>query len=160
MNCARRQATQALGKRIVRRALQTAQQDVAGGIAPQLTVRARAMGLYTDEARVRQRRGVVCDTNVLVAALVAEGLCRDLVKRRLPAHDLFTSKALLDELTETLRRKFGVEPRDIPFLKAYRERAELVAPAKLEQPVCRDPDDDVVLAVAAVAESTLHSLGR
>ena len=96
---------------------------------------------------------VVCDTNVLVAALVAEGLCRDLVKRRLPAHDLFTSKAMLDELTETLRRKFGVAPRDIPFLKAYRERAELVAPAKLEQPVCRDPDDDVVLATAVAAKA-------
>lgn len=35
-------------------------------------------------------------------------------------------------------------PRDIPFLKEL-ERAELVAPAKLEQPVCRDPDDDMVL---------------
>jgi putative PIN family toxin of toxin-antitoxin system len=96
---------------------------------------------------------IVCDTNVLVAALVAEGLCRDIVKRRLSAHDLFTSKGLLDELVKTLRRKFQVEARDVPFLKAYRERAELVKPEKLKRPVCRDPDDDLVLATAVAAKA-------
>lgn len=96
---------------------------------------------------------VVCDTNVLVAALVAEGLCRDIVKRRLPAHDLFTSKGLLDELVATLRRKFQVEARDVPFLKAYRERAGLVKPEKFKRPVCRDPDDDLVLATAVAAKA-------
>jgi putative PIN family toxin of toxin-antitoxin system len=96
---------------------------------------------------------VVCDTNVLVAALVAEGLCRDIVKRRLPAQDLSTSKGLLDELVKTLRRTFRVEPRDVPFLKAYRERAGLVTPAKLERPVCRDPDDNLVLATAVAAKT-------
>jgi putative PIN family toxin of toxin-antitoxin system len=96
---------------------------------------------------------VVCDTNVLVAALVADGLCRDIVKRRLPLHDLFTSKGLIEELAGTLRRKFQVAPRDIPFLKAYRERAELVRPARLERPVCRDPDDDLVIATAVAAKA-------
>ena len=96
---------------------------------------------------------VVCDTNVLIAALVAEGLCRDIVKRRLPAHDLFTSKGLLDELGETLRRKFQVDPREVPFLKAYRARADLVNPEKLKRPVCRDPDDDLVLATAVAAKA-------
>lgn len=96
---------------------------------------------------------IVCDTNVLVAALVAEGLCRDIVKRRLDAHDLFASQGLLDELVETLRGKFGVEPRDIPFLKAYQERAVLVKAEKLKRPVCRDPDDDLVLATAVAAKA-------
>lgn len=96
---------------------------------------------------------IVCDTNVLIAALVAEGLCRDIVKRRLSAHELFVSKGLLDELVATLRRKFGVEPRDIPFLKTYRERAVLVKPEKLKRQVCRDPDDDLVLATAVAAKA-------
>jgi len=94
---------------------------------------------------------IVCDTNVLVAALVAEGLCRDIVKRRLPDHDLFTSVGLLAELRQTLQRKFGVAPRDVPFLKAYRERAALVRPARLKRQICRDPDDDLVLATAVAA---------
>ena len=96
---------------------------------------------------------IVCDTNVLVAALVAEGLCRDIVKRRLPAHDLFTSVGLLAELTRTLQRKFGVAPRDVPFLKTYRERAALVRPARLKRRICRDPDDDLVLATAVAAQA-------
>jgi putative PIN family toxin of toxin-antitoxin system len=96
---------------------------------------------------------IVCDTNVLVAALVADGLCRDIVKRRLPLHDLFTSKGLFDELVETLRRKFRVEPREVPFLRAYQERAELVKPEMLKRAVCRDPDDDLVLATAVTAKA-------
>ena len=96
---------------------------------------------------------IVCDTNVLVAALVADGLCRDIVKRRLPLHGLFTSKGLLDELVATLRRKFRVAPGDVPFLHAYRERVEIVHPEKLKRAVCRDPDDDLVLATAATANA-------
>lgn len=96
---------------------------------------------------------IVCDTNVLIAALVAEGLCRDIVKRRLVAHELFVSKGLLDELAGTLRRKFRVEARDIPFLKSYRERAVLVKPQELRRRVCRDPDDDLVLATAVAAKA-------
>ena len=94
---------------------------------------------------------VFCDTNVLIAALVADGLCRDIVKRRLPLVDLFTSLALLKELESTLRTKFRVDPADLPLLAAYQERASLVKPAKLSRAVCRDPDDDVVLATAKAA---------
>lgn len=96
---------------------------------------------------------VVCDTNVLVAALVADGLCRDIVKRRLPLVDLFTSAALLKELETTLRVKFRADPDDLPLLAAYRARASLVRPARLAQAVCRDPDDDVVLATARTAKA-------
>ena len=96
---------------------------------------------------------VVCDTNVLVAALVADGLCRDIVKRRLPQVELFTSNALLKELAATLRIKFGADPDDLPLLAAYRARATIVRPAKLAQGVCRDPDDDVVLATASAAKA-------
>ncbi len=96
---------------------------------------------------------IVCDTNVLIAALVANGLCRDIVKRRLPLHDLFTSKELLGELEDTLRRKFRAEPRDVPFVKAYGARAALVTPSKLRRRVCRDPDDDLVLATAMAANA-------
>lgn len=96
---------------------------------------------------------IVCDTNVLIAALAADGLCRDIVKRRLPQHALFTSKGLLDELARTLRRKFRVDPKEIAFLLTYQERATLVKPDKFKQAVCRDPDDDLVLATAVAAEA-------
>ena len=102
---------------------------------------------------------VVCDTNVFVAGLVAEGLCRDIVKRRLPTLELFSSPALLDELANKLREKFGLEPDDLPILAAYRQQVVMVRPALLPKPVCRDPDDDQVLAAAIAAQADLILTG-
>ena len=96
---------------------------------------------------------VVCDTNVLIAALVADGLCRDIVKRRLPRVDLFVSVELLRELDRTLRRMFRTTPATLPFLKVYRDRAQLVTLDRLPAPVCRDPDHDVVIATAIAARA-------
>ena len=94
---------------------------------------------------------LVCDTNVLVAALVADGLCRDIVKRRLPRMALYTSRELLDELDSVLRVKFRADLATLPFLRMYRERVILVEPVQLKKRVCRDPDDDVVLGTAKAA---------
>jgi uncharacterized protein len=102
---------------------------------------------------------VVCDTNVLVAGMVADGLCRDLVKRRLLRVDLITSPALLEELARTLRRKFDTDPADVPLLKAYRKRATLVRPKPLPKPVCRDRDDDKVLATAIAGQADVILTG-
>ncbi len=102
---------------------------------------------------------LVCDTNVLIAGMAADGLCRDIVKRRLPKHELFTSKALLAELNEKLRDKFGIDPDSLPFITAYRDRATIIRPAALPASVCRDPDDDEVLAVAVSAKAATFITG-
>ena len=102
---------------------------------------------------------VVCDTNVLIAGLVADGLCRDIVKRRLPTQELFVSRILLAELDDKLREKFEIEPNDVPLLAAYRERASLVKPAVLPKPICRDSDDDAVLATAVAANADVIVTG-
>lgn len=102
---------------------------------------------------------MVCDTNVLIAALVADGLCRDIVKRRLPGCELFTSRTLLDELAEKLREKFGFEPKDLPLLKAYEEAAAILKPHRLPKPACRDPIDDEVLATALAAHADVILTG-
>jgi putative PIN family toxin of toxin-antitoxin system len=102
---------------------------------------------------------LVVDTNVLVAGLVADGLCRDILKRRLPACELFTSRALLDELAEKLKKKFSLDPGDLPLLKIYAEEATVVKPKPLAKPVCRDSDDDEVLATAIAAEAEIILTG-
>lgn len=91
---------------------------------------------------------LVLDTNILVAAIAADGLCRDLVRRRVLGHALITSEYLLAEFLEVMARKFNLSAGDIPLFAAYRDRAELVSPAPLAMPVCADPDDDNVLAAA------------
>lgn len=102
---------------------------------------------------------IVLDTNVLVAALVAEGLCREVVHRVVRMRSVATSPPLLDELDATLRRKFTVTPATAAFLKAFRQLVRVVEPAPLTEAVCRDPDDDLVLATAVAAGANLIVTG-
>lgn len=96
---------------------------------------------------------LVLDTNVLIAAVAADGLCRDLVRLRLRPHTIVTSARLLKELERTLVRKFSIEPESLPLLKALRDAAEIAVPAPLGERVSRDKDDDVVLATAVAGEA-------
>jgi putative PIN family toxin of toxin-antitoxin system len=102
---------------------------------------------------------LVVDTNVLVAGLATEGLCRDILKRRLPACELFTSRALLAELAETLRDKFGLDPDGLPLLRIYEDEATVLKPLRLSKPICRDADDDEVLATALAARAEIILTG-
>ena len=102
---------------------------------------------------------VVLDTNVLVAALVAEGLCREVVHRAVRMRVLATSTDLLGELDTTLERKFRITPATTAFLNAMRQQIRLVEPQKLPKPVCRDRDDDLVLATAVAARADVIVTG-
>ena len=97
---------------------------------------------------------VVLDTNVVVAALVAEGLCREVLHRSVRLRVLASSRPLMDELEATLKRKFRITPAAAAFLTAFTQQVALVDPKPLPKPVCRDPDDDLVLATAVGAEAT------
>jgi putative PIN family toxin of toxin-antitoxin system len=94
---------------------------------------------------------LVLDTNVIVAALVAKGLCHEVVVRALGTCTVATSTPLLDELDQTLRAKFTLGPAATAFLEQLRARVRIVEPAMLPAPVSRDVDDDVVLATALAA---------
>lgn len=96
---------------------------------------------------------LVLDTNVLIAAVAADGLCRDLVRLRLRPHTLVTSARLLKELELTLARKFRIESESLPLLKALRDVAEIAVPVPLGERVSRDKDDDVVLATAVAGQA-------
>jgi uncharacterized protein len=102
---------------------------------------------------------VVFDTNVLVAAVAVDGLCRDLVRVRLRPHTIVTSEPLLTELQTTLRSKFKIAPEELPLWSILRERAEFAIPAPLGRRVCRDKDDDVVLATAVSGHAKIIVTG-
>lgn len=92
---------------------------------------------------------ILLDTNVLIAAFIARGTCSELLEHCARNHTLISSRALLRELEDKLGGKLGftrAEARDV--LALLKSKLEVVEPASLDQPVCRDPDDDVVLATA------------
>jgi putative PIN family toxin of toxin-antitoxin system len=92
---------------------------------------------------------LVLDTDVLVAALVARGVCADLLEHCVRSHIVVSSPALLDELRDVLSRKFHQPDADVrAAVGLFAETFTLVDPAVVGPPVCRDRDDDVVLATA------------
>ena len=91
---------------------------------------------------------VLFDTNVLFAAFTAKGFCEDVVDEAAGACVLLWSAPLRQELEDSLQRKNKLGPGALAALAAYAQLCEFVVPAALPAPVCRDPDDDVVLATA------------
>ena len=92
---------------------------------------------------------LLLDTNVVVAALIARGTCDDLLKHCVRHHVVVSSRPLLDELRDVLTRKFHQRAIDVRnAVRLFSETFTLVTPDALEPPVCRDQDDDVVLATA------------
>jgi putative PIN family toxin of toxin-antitoxin system len=102
---------------------------------------------------------VVLDTNVFVAAMVAKGLCHEVVVRGLGSCTVATSQSLLDELEQTLRAKFTLGRASVAFLEQLRLRVRIVEPTPLVSQVSRDPDDDGVLATAVAAGATVIVTG-
>jgi putative PIN family toxin of toxin-antitoxin system len=102
---------------------------------------------------------VVLDTSVLIAAVMSDGLCRDLVRERVLPHTIVTSRPLLRELRTTLHKKFSFRPEELPLLSELDEEAEIVTPAPLHETICRDKDDDVVLATGLAGKADVVVTG-
>ena len=96
---------------------------------------------------------LVLGTNVLVAALMARGVCGDLLEHCVRSHTVVSSSALLGELREVLTRKFRQRDADVrAAVGLFAGTFTLVTPPVLDPPTCRDPDDDVVLATAVAGQ--------
>ncbi len=96
---------------------------------------------------------LLLDTNVLVAALVAHGTCHELLEHCVHQHTIISSPPLFDELREVLERKFRHRPVDVrSAMQLFAEPFTLVASSALDPPICRDRDDDLVLATALAGQ--------
>jgi putative PIN family toxin of toxin-antitoxin system len=92
---------------------------------------------------------IVLDTNVLIAALIARGVCHELLEHCALRHTVLTSEFILNEVAEKLVGKFGYsEELSTSAISIFRSRLEIVITLSLDSPVCRDPDDDNILAAA------------
>lgn len=98
----------------------------------------------------------VFDTNVLVAAFLTEGICSTLLLRaRRGECELILSTDIIKEFERTLRRKFLVSQSEMSNVRKVLAEATLDVFQKVNPiaPVCRDPDDDRILACAREAHA-------
>ena len=102
----------------------------------------------------------VIDTNVLISGLLWNGVPHALMEHvREGALEIVISPALLSELSNAIgRTKFNAilarsNTTQERILAELRQLAEFIEPPPLPQPVCRDPDDDEVLALAVAAKA-------
>lgn len=99
----------------------------------------------------------VFDTNVLIAAFLTEGICAKLIVR---AHrrdfDLILCDGILQEFKRVLKKKFAASPHETSEALTILSEAtqEILGQTDSITPICRDSDDDLILACArdAVAD--------
>ncbi len=103
---------------------------------------------------------IVLDTNVLIAAFIARGVCHELLEYCARRHTLVTSDFVLDEFTRKLVEKFKCTPEVTDEATTLlRSRMEVVTAARLDTPICRDEDDDNILAIAVTGNCDLIITG-
>ena len=112
---------------------------------------------------------IVLDTNVLVSALHFGGRPRRVLQGVLRGqHELVVGRFLLEELTSTLREVCGWDEGAIAAVRSDLEALAEIVESEVIPAVCRDPDDNQILAIgeAGVAaaivtgDSDLLTLGE
>ena len=92
---------------------------------------------------------VLLDSNVWLAILTTDGQCRRLWRQIRGDLEICASPGILGEIEEKLRLKFGFHPRHARLLASYVRRQTVSVTIIAPPPkVCRDPDDDHILAAA------------
>lgn len=92
---------------------------------------------------------VVLDTNVLIAALIANGVCADLLEHCVLRHTIVGSDVIFGELRRNLVDKFNYSTAEADEAVAIlTSQTEVVSPAAPPRQICRDFDDDQILGTA------------
>lgn len=90
---------------------------------------------------------VCLDSNVLVAAFAARGLCSDLLAHVLGEQHLVVPDVVREETLRVLTEKFKLSPEALASVVAVLDRCERASRTDDPSPVpIRDPDDERVLA--------------
>lgn len=103
---------------------------------------------------------IYLDTNVLVSAYAARGICADLVRFILAEHELVTGEVNLVERRRVLRDRFRAS-RDQVVAVESELRAQVIVPrpAQPSSISVRDADDRWVLASAITGDADLLVTG-
>ena len=103
---------------------------------------------------------IFTDTNVLVSALTARGLCADLFEVILADHQLIIGEVVLEELERVLLLKLKVPEKDVlQTLQFLRKQHIQPLPDSASELNIRDEDDRWILESAIQAKADILVTG-
>jgi putative PIN family toxin of toxin-antitoxin system len=103
---------------------------------------------------------VFLDTNVLVSAFTARGLCADLYELAAVRHELIIGAPVITELTRILEKKLRVPQATQARISRLLEEFEQVPVAKLPPGIMiKDPADAAVIASAIAGRADVIVTG-
>ncbi|KAF0145504.1 MAG: hypothetical protein FD156_785 [Nitrospirae bacterium] len=92
---------------------------------------------------------VVLDSNVIIAAFAARGLCSEVFEVCLSGHSIVISEHILSEVKINLTKKVRLPESVVKDIIGYlRDEAERVKPRELADSPCRDKDDNIIIGTA------------
>ena len=95
---------------------------------------------------------ICLDSNVLVAAFIARGLCADLLKLVLSEYELIVPEVVAEEVLRVLSTKLKASQAALSAVQAVLDRCDVFPRGTEASPTpLRDPDDERVLADAVSA---------
>jgi len=103
---------------------------------------------------------VFLDTNVLVSAFAARGLCADLLELVLLEHDLVLGRNIVRELNKALREKVKLPAaRAAEIVEFVSGEAVQIVDEAAPSDAKVDPDDSLVLGEAIAAQADVFVTG-
>jgi putative PIN family toxin of toxin-antitoxin system len=95
---------------------------------------------------------VILDTNVIIAAFAARGLCESVFELCLDQHEIIVSTHILTEVKNNLQKKLKMPKQAIVQVIFFLEvHSTQMKPQTIPTPICRDPADDRILGLAKSA---------
>jgi putative PIN family toxin of toxin-antitoxin system len=103
---------------------------------------------------------IFLDTNVLASAVATRGLCADVLRGIIEAHQLVVSDPLLIELKRILQKKFQVpKGHVVDFIEFIRQDSIFSVPGDQPEIAIRDKDDLAILSSAINGNADLFVTG-
>ena len=104
---------------------------------------------------------VVLDTNVLIAAFISpKGTCHEVFELCIHNHSLASSEFILSEIKEKLYSKFNYSEKEITeVIELLLLKFHIVKISRNKINICRDKDDNNVLATAVEAKANVIITG-
>lgn len=97
---------------------------------------------------------VVFDTNVIVSAFIARGASFEVFEHCLSSHHGYTSRHIRNEVQYVLSDKFSFPRERVEEVLDYLDNhLDAVEADAIDEPVYRDPSDDLVLDCALAARA-------